>query len=140
MSVSEVHQALGRAAECDLLDARQKAPKVRNLEEFLIHGVRYAFPAKKGSIVRGIPTAYAASPFNSQLVESTSAHPPVWPDPCGEVRGYAIEPLYKSAPQAALADQSLYELLALIDALRIGKARERNLAAKILHGRLSKNE
>jgi hypothetical protein len=53
----------------------------------------------------------------------------VWPDPDGEVRGQAFLPLYKSVPKAADEDEKLHELAALVDALRSGNARERNIAA-----------
>ena len=41
-----------------------------------------------------------------------------------------LEPLYASVPGAARRNPALYDLLALVDALRIGRARERNLAEK----------
>jgi hypothetical protein len=62
---------------------------------------------------------------------------PVWPDPEGEVRGEELRPLYRSAPGAARKDPALYELLALVDAIRGGRARERNLAVEELKGRLA---
>ena len=46
-------------------------------------------------------------------------------------------PLYPKLPLAAARDQALYELLALFDALRIGQAREREMARKLLEERLS---
>jgi hypothetical protein len=61
---------------------------------------------------------------------------PVWPFEKGSERGYAFLPLYKKAPQAALKDHELYELLALVDALRDGSARERGLAKRELSARL----
>ena len=54
-------------------------------------------------------------------------------------RGVTVEPLYKTAPAAALRDPFLYELLALIDALREGRARERKLAEKELIDRLGQS-
>ncbi|NCB39610.1 MAG: hypothetical protein EOM80_12680 [Erysipelotrichia bacterium] len=48
----------------------------------------------------------------------------------------AFMPLYKSVPKAAMADPYLYELLALVDAIRGGRAREKNLAVKELQKRL----
>lgn len=42
------------------------------------------------------------------------------------------EPLFKSAPYAVRQDAELYALLALVDAIRIGQPRERNLAIKLL--------
>ena len=44
------------------------------------------------------------------------------------MRGLGIEPLYPTAPGAALRNEKLYELLALVDALRAGRARERTFA------------
>ena len=38
-------------------------------------------------------------------------------------------PLHPCVPGAALRDALLYELLALFDALRVGRARERGMAA-----------
>jgi hypothetical protein len=106
------------------------------LEEFLIHGVRYAFPAEEKAMTRGMPTAWAAPPLAGELAGASDAPPPVWPDPHGEVRGMAVAPLYRSVPQAARLDAALYELLALVDAIRIGRARERKLAETMLRSRL----
>lgn len=43
----------------------------------------------------------------------------------GEPIGEALVPIYPSVPEAALKDKKLYELLALLEADRAGKARER---------------
>ena len=43
-----------------------------------------------------------------------------------------ITPLYPKVPQAAREDAQLYELLALTDALRVGRPRERQLASDLL--------
>lgn len=136
MSIGEVHNALDRATRAQLFNAEQKRPRVQALEEFLIHGVRYAFPAERGSLTRGMPTAYAAQPLNVIISASANEHPPVWPDPQGSVRGYKLAPLYSSVPDAARVDPGLYELLALVDAIRDGRARERNLAIEHLRKRL----
>ena len=60
----------------------------------------------------------------------------MWPDPEGKVRGQSLLPLYPRVPLAARDDPRLYELLALFDGLRIGQARERDLAARLLGERL----
>lgn len=66
-----------------------------------------------------------------------SREPPlVWPHPEGEVRGESLEPLYPSAVDAARRDGKLYEVLALVDALRVGRAREKALAIDLLDKRL----
>lgn len=69
-------------------------------------------------------------------IAPTNELPPVWPDPAGTVRGESFEPLHRAAPEAARRDPGLYELLALLDALRGGRARERKLARAELEARL----
>ncbi|RYF43790.1 MAG: MarR family transcriptional regulator, partial [Comamonadaceae bacterium] len=59
--------------------------------------------------------------------------------PEGKAKGPTLSPLYRTAPQAALADPSLHRLLALLDALRTGRARERNLAAQLLEAELMRS-
>ena len=136
MSIGEVHNALDRATRAQLFDAEHKRPRLQALEEFLVHGIKYAFPAERGSVTRGTLTAYAAPPLNAVISSSDNEHPPVWPDPEGSARGYKLAPLYDSVPKAARLDESLYELLALVDAIRDGRARERSLAVEHLHKRL----
>lgn len=135
LSSSQVHQSLKRLGGSRLIDAESGRPLLRAVEEFLIHGVKYAFPARRGEATRGIPTAYAAAPLNLEIGESGEL-PPVWPAAEGRVRGLTLEPLHKSVPRAALKDPQLYELLALIDALRGGRARERQTAERELAHRL----
>lgn len=133
ISSSEVHAALKRLVLSRLVsnDDSGNRPLLQAVEEFLLHGVKYAFPAKRGEVTRGVPTSYAAPPLNKQIVPGTDL-PPVWPFPEGRLRGISLEPLYKTAPAAALRDPTFYEMLALIDALRDGRARERKLAEKAL--------
>jgi hypothetical protein len=54
----------------------------------------------------------------------------------GKHRGIAFDPLYRTAPVAALRDPLFYEYLALADALRDGRIRERQLAETELRNRL----
>ncbi len=136
MSPSEVHAGIKRASAARLFDEFRKMPVRKNLEEYLVHGVKYAYPSQHGALTRGIPTGYAAYPLNEILAIGTNDVPPVWPHPEGEVRGYEFSPLYKSAPSAALKDKELYALLAIVDAIRDGRARERELAIKELINRL----
>lgn len=138
MSSSQVHSAVKRALAAKLAarESEQIVPNFRNLEEFLIHGLKYVFWAEQGEMTRGMPTAYAAHPLSELLVSTTGEPPPVWPDPDGEVRGIAFRPLYKLAPQAARTDKNFYELLTLVDAVRGGRAREREIATKQLRARL----
>ncbi len=136
MSPSEVHASIRRARAARLIHGPELGDRVnaKALEEFLIHGIKYAFPAQKGGMTRGIPTASAAEPLNRQITQEDPV--PVWPFEEGSKRGYSFLPLYKGAPQAALKDRELYQLLALVDALRDGSARERELARRELSARL----
>ena len=99
----------------------------RALEEFLVHGLKYVFPARRGPLARGVPTAHSAPPLDKLIVDDGT--PLVWPDSEGTVRGETLEPIYKTAPMAARRDPRLYTSLVLIDAIRAGRARERKLAA-----------
>lgn len=135
MSPSEVHGGIGRATAARLFDPYRKVPIMRSQLELLVHGVKYIFPPEKGQLTRGLPTSYAAPPLNSLMAQSDDP-PPVWPTPEGEVRGYEFSPLYRSVPKAAANDQALYELLALVDAILDGRARERELAVNELTKRL----
>lgn len=133
ISSSEIHAALKRLALSRLVssDASGNRPLLQAAEEFLVHGVKYAFPARRGEVTRGLPTSYAAPPLNKEIAPGSEL-PPVWPFPEGKQRGASLEPLYKTAPAAALRDPLFYEMLALIDAIREGRARERKLAEKEL--------
>ena len=137
MSPSEVHAAAKRAlvARLAIKEDDKIWPNIRNLEEFLLYGIQYVFVPEHGELNRGMPTAYAASPMNSIIVANNEP-PPVWPDAEGKIRGESFSPLYRSVPKAAKKDPELYELLALVDAIRGGRAREREIAKKELKKRL----
>jgi len=137
MSASEVHSAVRRATRCGLLqNTPPYAPNRKALLEFLVHGLKYVFPAERGGFTRGIPTAHGAPPLRAHFAASDEPLP-VWPDPQGTVRGEDFAPLYRAVPQAARRDPHVYELLALVDAIRGGRARERELAVKELRSRLA---
>lgn len=137
LSMSEVHGALKRAEQARLLFFDAKRPTILKVafKEFLFHGAKYAFPPARGTMVGGVPTAYAAAPLNGQIAPSTDP-PPVWPSALGSVRGIGLIPLYPTVPTAALRSPALYENLALFDALRSGNARERALAQQLFEERL----
>jgi hypothetical protein len=113
----------------------QHRPNLAALEEFLVHGLRYAFPAEHGEFTRGMATSYAAEPLRT-LIPPGNDPIPVWPSIDGKERGVAFSPLYRTAPLAALRDPAFYEYLVLADALRDGRARERKIAERELHKRL----
>jgi len=129
MSQSEISESLSRSKYAGLLDATGKKVMRLSLMDFLQFGIRYAFPQQPGAVVRGIPTSHSASPLKEQIQSSEHY---VWPYGKGTVRGQSIMPLYSSAIEAALNDEQLYQLLALVDALRVGRAREREIAIRQL--------
>lgn len=133
MSQSEINASLKRLQMANLVLPKEleELPIRAAVEEFLIHGVKYAFPSKRGSWVRGMPTSYAAEPLKNILLADDNPIP-VWPDPNGKHRGISLLPLYKSVPEAARRDSLLYARLALLDAIRDGGARERKLAEREL--------
>jgi hypothetical protein len=134
----EVSKSLNRCKESGLLYWSDLEKRVNRsaLLDFLAYGVRHVFPPKRGALVRGVPTAAAAEPLKSHFLDDGEP-PPVWPYSQGSVRGLSFSPLYKSAPKAALLDSRLYELLALCDAIRSGRTRERVLAVELLRKALN---
>lgn len=127
MSASEVHAAVRRGAEAGLVRSESKKVISEAFLDYLIHGVRYAFPAVSGRVVRGMPTGFAAPCLAGEFAETEL--PPVWEHAEGTVRGQSVEPLHPSAPAASARDDNFYRVLALVDALRGGRARERSAAA-----------
>jgi hypothetical protein len=97
------------------------------LRQCLEHAVRWIAPAEVRGSRLGLLTAHAAPPLASKLIGGDD--PVVIPLPHGPARGRAVTPLHPLAPRAAARDPKLYALLALVDSFRIGRARDRELAA-----------
>lgn len=131
MSASEVHQALRRAGESGLYDPLTRTVRTEALLEFLRYGLRYVYPAKRLPSGRGVPTGISMEPLRQHFPPSPG-NDLVWPDPNGDAFGDGLEPLYKSVPIAARLNPSLHRRLALVDAIRAGRARERKLAMELL--------
>ena len=129
ISQAEISESVARSKNSGLLDSKGKTVMKYALSEFLQYGIRYAFPQKPGAVVRGVPTAHSASPLN-QKIQSDEKY--VWAYAKGNTRGQSIEPLYSSVPEAALKDEKLYELLAITDAIRVGRTREKEIAVEYL--------
>jgi hypothetical protein len=140
VSKSEVANALKRCTDVGLLkfDRYTGCPVVNRagLYEFLAHGIRYVFPARLGELTRGIPTAVGAPVLADKLMSGGDLVP-VWSDAAGSCMGQSVEPLFKSVPMSVRRDPVLYDLLALTDALRVGKPREHALAAQMLADRMA---
>ena len=135
ISASEVSMALERARRVGMLGPDKRTVRRAPLLEFLVHGLRYVFPAELGPVSRGIPTAHSAPSLAHKIV--TQDHERVvWPSESAHGRGQSIAPLYPSVPLAVMKNPLLYDLLALVDSIRVGSAQERGSAAVELERRL----
>ncbi len=133
LSASEAHGCVRRLIDARLVEPDSRRVIRRSLLRFLVHGAPFAFPAALRETTRGLPTAWAAPVLNNRI--TSNEPPPVWPDPEGTVRGPSVKPLYPSVVTAS-RDTELYDLLALVDVLRLGRARERQIAEEELTKRL----
>lgn len=136
VSASTAHACVKRLNFAGLVHTRGTVHEVNlpALEEFLLHGVRYAFPPHRARRQRGVPTAHSAPVLRDVL--SGDVDPIVWPTPKGTVVGEALEPLAPAAASFAERAPQLYDLLALVDAIRVGTARDRQVAGELLVTRL----
>lgn len=125
MSRSEVHAAIKRLETAQLLFSRK--PKFASVEEFIVYGLKYVYPPVIGKVCRGIPTAHSAPPL-SNLVVSDKTDMLVWPCEFGTARGQSLKPLYASVPSAVKNDSRLHEILAIVDSIRAGRVREKEIA------------
>lgn len=133
LSQSEISKSVSRCKFARLLDPTGKKVMKLALIDFIQYGISYAFPQQPGAIVRGFPTAHSAQPLRN-LIHSRENY--VWPSGNGNLKGQSITPLYPSVVEAVQKDTSFYEMLALIDAIRVGRAREKELAIKEIQDRI----
>lgn len=137
ISETEVSFAMERNRLAGLVNPDKNKVNKLALREFLIYGVKYVFPPQMGYSARGIATAHSAPPIN-QYVAGNEYY--VWKYYKGTKRGNTILPLYDKVPRIVGEDTELYELLAIVDTLRIGKKREIEIAINELDKRLSEYE
>jgi biotin operon repressor len=141
ISLAEINAGIHRLKDVGLLRKDKQGrlfPNIYAAEEFLISAVKFFFPGKLGEYTRGMPTAIAAPIFHDKIALGYDPIP-VWPDAMGEKRGVALPPIHPSVTKSLREnpDPDFYELLALIDAIRLGRARERNMATMLLKEKLS---
>lgn len=125
ISLSEISESLNRSRIAGLIDYRKEKINRHNLFEFLIHGVRYVFPAEPGSLAKGIPTAHSYE-YMRRFFKSEMNY--VWREPSGEILGIVIEPFYKKQVEAVKKDEIFHKIMALIDVIRVGRVREQKVA------------
>lgn len=137
ISASEVSESLNRSAFAGLISKDKSHLMKLSILDFLVYGLRYVYPQKPGAKLRGLPTAHSAPPLNEAII---STEPYVWPYGKGTIRGESIEPLHPKVPEACLKDPLFYEYMALCDALRVGRAREKEIAVIEFKKRLELGE
>jgi len=139
ISKTEISASLNRSFDVGLArhDRKNQLPVANSkiLLDFIISGIRYVFPANPGAVVRGMPTSFEA-PGLEGLLSSVGEYHYVWPDSESSDSGQGIAALYKTAPLAGKKDAKLYQSMALVDAIRLGNAREVAIAKDALKKRL----
>jgi DNA-binding Lrp family transcriptional regulator len=133
ISQSTAHDSVRRLRAAGLVQAERLRPNRLALLEFLEHGVRYAFPAMLEAPAPGIPTAFSGPALADEIVAD---QPIVWPVASGTAFGPAISPLLPSVAELPERHPTLYRLLTLVDAVRVGRTRERSLAIDLLRSAL----
>lgn len=136
-STSAVHRSVARLQHAGICGPGSRTVVDSALHEFLVHGARYAFPAVRGPERVGLPTASA----HPELAVLQNADEPavtlVWPMEGGPARGETLVPLFSGITKVATRDPRIHKMLACVDALRIGNARQRSHAADLLRSQLT---
>lgn len=128
ISASEVSKGARRLLAARLLVEREGAyhAEANALTEWLSYGARYTFPVEEKGYGRGMGTGWTCELVKSDIVPPTPGT--IWASAGGRQEGVIVEPIYRSVPLAASKDPMLYEALALVDAIRMGRPRELAIA------------
>lgn len=142
LSASQGHASVDRLRSAGLVHSAAGEPlwvPAKALGELLLHAVPRWLYAESGpgpGPHRGVPTAWSTSPLREVLQSEVTM---VWPHPSGEQLGAALAPLHpcvlrkgSCVPGDPRYNGRLHELLALVDTLRIGRARDKREAMSIL--------
>ena len=133
MSQSEISGSISRSTYAGLLMNKGREVNRKLFFDFIKYGLAVVFPQHPGAIVRGTVTAHSAHPLDMEIVSEEKY---VWPYAKGRSRGQSIAPLYPTVPKAVVLDTYLHEILALMDAVRVGRVREKNMALQLLEQRI----
>jgi hypothetical protein len=136
ISPSQSHSSVKRLGAARLVSTIQREVNPRHFLEFLEHGVQYAFPGELLRRSLGIPTAHSGPVLADKII---SDDPIVWPSIEGPIEGVGLKPLYSHATKLPEICPSLYELLTVVDAIRVGRVRERHMASDYLRSVLLGN-
>jgi hypothetical protein len=143
ISVSEVHDALKRCRAAQLVVPMRDTEVVskKHFYDLLVFAVPRIFYAVRGSLDMGwvtgahLPTLLPE--FDGLRPGSLKdGLPLVWPDSKGTTRGETLLPIYPTVPEAARKDEALYEMLALLDVVRLGDHKYKKKAMELLAKRI----
>lgn len=137
LSLGETHNATKRLQVAQLVLPHRRAANRPKLLQFIVAGVPYAFPGELGPETLGVPTAHSGPALRDEILAEDTV---VWPSASGTERGAALAPLCPRAAELPEKNPKLYRWLTAIDALRVGRARERKLAREILEDELLDGE
>jgi hypothetical protein len=118
-STSAVHRAVARLTLAGFCQSGARVVDRAALVEFLVSGVRYAFPAMLGPDRVGVPTAYGHPSLQSLRQRFPDLRTHVWSSDKGAERGPSIAPLFSNLPSVAVKTPALHGLLSLVDAVRL---------------------
>ena len=128
LSLSETHGAVRRLQLADLVTLERRL-NVTLFVGFVENAARFVWPRRVLGQGQGLATAAAAPMFANSGIDYDVV--PVWAAagaPSGRVSpGALIEPLYKTMARAALQDDDVYALFALLEGARSKSARERSV-------------
>ena len=134
ISVGETHAAIERSKAAGVLGTPRGRLNVgrRKFFELVSVAMPQVYYAVRGSVETGVPTAMHAEPLRGVFSKDGRPIPLVWPYGLGSVKGESLLPLYPTVPRAVEHDPALHRLLALVDVVRVGDAKDRKLATDLL--------
>ena len=137
ISISEISNSLKRSRLARLISPKKKV--YRNaLFDFVVTGLKYVYPVEPSGIVQGIGTSHSANPLKTEIISNDEQY--VWNTIEGDMKGMAVAPLYPNLVKVALKNAEFYEFFSLVDALRIGRMRESNIAKEHIRRMLEIHE
>ena len=137
-SPSRIHDALARLRGAGLVGRASGRVLKRALFIILRDAIRWMVPGEVGEETRGVPTAHSFGPLGDELVWSQAF---VWPARVGfegTMVGRSVQPLHPWAYGLASHLPAAHELFALTDSIRVGRARDQQLAKAHLAERLNR--
>lgn len=136
-STSAVHRSVARLQHAGICGPGSRTVREDALHEFLVHGVRYAFPPVHGPERVGLPTAGAHPEIAAAVTGAEPLRPLIWPTEAGTVRGETLVPLFNGLTKVAAKDARLHAMLACVDALRVGTPAQRSAASELLRQQIA---